>query len=412
MTLPSQSARPKSRHSHMYRGRRGGRRPMIFVLLGLLVVSYGAWRFLGPNRAQSLAAEMTPSDGDPLADTLAVNPPRDAAPVRHTPQSEPTSTSPSSQQPTIQMGGQASPPRPSPSTLVPIPAPETSPIQPPAKATPAPPQRDSNDASNPQRARALERMRAGMDMLAANRPIEARRMLTQALESEGMDAVNANRIRESLTQLNERLVFSPEVVQGDPFSVAYVVRSGDALARIATGQGLHVDWRFIQRINRIQRPESIRVGQTLKLVRGPFHAVVHKREFRMDIYLGEGAERVYVRSFPVGLGEFDSTPVGLFRVRPNSKLINPAWTNPRTGQSYHADDPQNPIGERWIGLEGVSESVRDLGGYGIHGTIEPQSIGTQASMGCVRMLAADVELVYEMLVEEKSSVRIADGAVR
>ncbi|HRQ75224.1 MAG TPA: L,D-transpeptidase family protein [Phycisphaerales bacterium] len=406
MVLPSQSARPKSRHSHMYRGRRGGRRPMIFVLLGLLVVSYGAWRFLGPNRAQSLAAEMTTNDGEALADTLAANPPRESTPTRQTPQPEPARTSPPPQQPTIQMGGgQTSPPRSSPATNAPTLVPETSPIQPPAKASPSQPERDT---TNPQRARALERMRAGMDMLAANRPIEARRMLTQALESEGMDAVNAKRIRESLTQLNERLVFSPEVVQGDPFSAAYVVRSGDALARIATGQNLHVDWRFIQRINRIQRPESIRVGQTLKLVRGPFHAVVHKREFRMDIYLGEGADRVYVRSFPVGLGEYDSTPVGLFRVRPNSKLINPAWTNPRTGQSYHADDPQNPIGERWIGLEGVSESVRDLGGYGIHGTIEPQSIGTQASMGCVRMLAADVELVYEMLVEEKSSVRITD----
>jgi lipoprotein-anchoring transpeptidase ErfK/SrfK len=127
------------------------------------------------------------------------------------------------------------------------------------------------------------------------------------------------------------------------------------------------------------------------------------------VYIGEGPERVFVRTFAVGLGEYDSTPVGRFRVRQSSKLINPEWVNPRTGQRFLTDDPANPIGERWIGLEGVSESVRDLGGYGIHGTIEPQTIGHQASMGCIRMLPDDIELVYELLVETLSTVEIVDG---
>jgi lipoprotein-anchoring transpeptidase ErfK/SrfK len=208
--------------------------------------------------------------------------------------------------------------------------------------------------------------------------------------------------------LNERLVFSPEIVAGDPFSFGYAIRSGDALARLPRAQGLATDWRFIQRVNRIQRPQAIRAGQNIKLVTGPFHAVVHKRQFRMDVYMGDGAERVYVRSFSVGLGEYDSTPVGTFKVRPNSKLINPEWVNPRTGERFLPDDPMNPIGEHWIGLVGVSEGVRDLGGYGIHGTIEPDSIGRQASMGCIRMGAEDVALIYELLVEDHSTIEIVD----
>jgi lipoprotein-anchoring transpeptidase ErfK/SrfK len=65
----------------------------------------------------------------------------------------------------------------------------------------------------------------------------------------------------------------------------------------------------------------------------------------------------------------------------------------------------NPIGERWIGLEGVGDAA-GYAGYGLHGTIEPSSIGREMSMGCVRMRDADIELVYELLGEQVSVVRI------
>ena len=60
----------------------------------------------------------------------------------------------------------------------------------------------------------------------------------------------------------------------------------------------------------------------------------------------------------MGLGERNSTPVGIFTVRAGSKLINPAWTNPWTGQHFDRDDPNIPIGERWIGLRGIDEATR------------------------------------------------------
>ena len=54
------------------------------------------------------------------------------------------------------------------------------------------------------------------------------------------------------------------------------------------------------------------------------------------------------------------------------------------------DDPANPLGERWI----------DLGeSYGIHGTIDPDTIGKAASRGCIRMRAKDVIEVYDFLVK-------------
>jgi hypothetical protein len=245
--------------------------------------------------------------------------------------------------------------------------------------------------------------------LLARQPIQARAILSSALGSGGLTEADAADVRSILAQLNERLVFGPEAVEGDPFAMYHVIQSGDSLARIAKRLSLHVDWRFIQRINGLADSNMIREGQRIKLITGPFHAIVDKSQYRLDLYMGEESDLVYVRSFPVGLGQFNSTPEGLFRVRGGSKLVNPEWVNPRTRQRFAPDDPANPIGERWIGLEGMEERTAALQGYGIHGTIEPESIGREASMGCVRMGHDDVAVVYELLTEGVSAVRIVGG---
>ncbi len=45
-------------------------------------------------------------------------------------------------------------------------------------------------------------------------------------------------------------------------------------------------------------------------------------------------------------------------------------------------------------------------GYGIHGTVEPDSIGKDMSMGCVRLLPGEIEAVWELLVDGDSTVEI------
>ena len=271
------------------------------------------------------------------------------------------------------------------------------PTAPPAKLT---------QPSNPDRMRAQTRVESGLDLLARNQPLEARRILSRALLSGSLDEFESDRTRQQLRVLNQRLVFSPEIIENDPFARSYVVQPNEMLSRIVRDQALAVDWRFILRINGIREAKHIRGGQRLKLISGPFHAVVDKSEFRMDLYMGSAPELVYVASYPVGLGEFNSTPTGVFEVRPNSKLINPEWRNPYTRELFASNDPQNPIGERWIGLQGVEEHNRDFSGYGIHGTIEPETIGRQSSMGCIRMRPEDVDVVYEVLVEGASSIEI------
>lgn len=255
--------------------------------------------------------------------------------------------------------------------------------------------------------RALAAAAARLD---AKDPVAARIILSDALAEPSASEAERSQLRARLTELNQELLFSPTVVAGDPLTDTYEIVSGDRLSKLPSKLGLAIDWRLLQTINKISDPNRIRLGQKIKTVSGPFHAVVDKSDYRLDVYQGapdEPERWTYIRSFRVGLGEADSTPTGEFIVRRDSKLINPHWVNPRTGERFDQDDPENPIGERWIGLDGLgADAVKT--GYGIHGTIDPGSIGQQKSMGCVRMHDEDVELMYGLLVEGISLVRIRE----
>jgi hypothetical protein len=198
------------------------------------------------------------------------------------------------------------------------------------------------------------------------------------------------------------------VAQGDPLVESYKVVSGDSLEKIRRKRELATDWRLIQRVNKIANPNSIRVGQSLKLVRGPFHAVVNKSAYRVDVFAGspeDPANWLFIKGYRAGLGEGNSTPIGNYVIKKGSKLVNPPWVNPRTGERFDKDDPKNPIGEFWIGWQGMGDSQANTG-YGFHGTIEPDSIGQQKSMGCVRLGSTDIAELYELLAEEVSVVRV------
>ncbi len=91
----------------------------------------------------------------------------------------------------------------------------------------------------------------------------------------------------------------------------------------------------------------------------------------------------------MALGKRDSTPEGEFQVL--RKLENPPWTDPYNRTIITADDPEYPLGTRWI------EFIPPPGAYGIHGSRVEEEIGTEASFGCVRLLHPEEEEVYDFL---------------
>lgn len=102
-----------------------------------------------------------------------------------------------------------------------------------------------------------------------------------------------------------------------------------------------------------------------------------------------------VAMYPVGIGTVNTkTPVGYFKVV--EKVVNPTWTDPDDLKVVIPSGENNPLGYRWLGIGG---------NYGIHGTNRPESVGHYVSNGCVRMVEADVEKVFDK-VEVGTPVQI------
>jgi lipoprotein-anchoring transpeptidase ErfK/SrfK len=240
----------------------------------------------------------------------------------------------------------------------------------------------------------------------AGKFLQAREELNDALQGGSLDESQTTAVKAKISDINQTIIFGKQRFADDPYGGAYVVKPGDSLAKIAVAHD--TTWDLLSRINGID-PKKLRAGATIKLVQGPFFAVVDKTKFTMDMYLGGlpgEKSAMYVTTYRVGLGKDDSTPPGTWMVEPQRKLRHPTYYSPRGEGVIAADDPANPLGGYWIGLTGTDGQAVGKESYGIHGTIDPTSIGKQSSMGCIRMGNDDIPVVFEMLVEGKSVVLV------
>lgn len=300
-----------------------------------------------------------------------------------------------------------------------VPAPAATPTATPPVASPPPIAIADNPSTRPAQAPTLTETRpaappAGFLATAASKRdagdlLAARSLVNEAVRSRSLSVESLNEARKFIGDINQQVFFSSRLFPDDPHCAVHVVQPGESLERI--GKQYDIPWEMIARINNISDPRRVRSGQKLKVPLGPLHAVVDKSDFVLDVWLGKPYANgsTMLRSYRVGLGEANSTPVGLWLVTPGEKLRNPQWTNPRVpGEVIAGGDPKNPLGTRWIALQGIGGNAVGQQSYGIHGTIEPQSIGKMASMGCIRMLNEDVEVLYDLLRDGKSTVEIVD----
>ena len=108
------------------------------------------------------------------------------------------------------------------------------------------------------------------------------------------------------------------------------------------------------------------------------------------LYLVQGGGRAL--RYGIGVGRPGFTWAGVKTV--SRKAEWPGWTPPREMLKRRPDLPRhmvggeaNPLGARALYL---GSSM-----YRIHGTSEPDTIGTNVSSGCIRMTNADVTDLYE-----------------
>ena len=239
-------------------------------------------------------------------------------------------------------------------------------------------------------------------LIAANKIIEARDTLNDALAGT-LTAEQQKTVKEQLAALAKKWLFGIDCYPNDRLCERYQIQPGDKLAQIA--DNYKVPYEILMEINNIPRPEVLRAGDIIKVIRGPFNAIVYRSNFTMDLYL----QTTYVRSFAIGLGKPGrETPTGLWRVKKGGKMIKPAWTDPDTGRLYQGDDPDYPLGSRWIGLDGISGAAEGRTGFAIHGTKNPEEIGKASSRGCIRLHNGDAVLAYNLLAQVFSEVKVVD----
>lgn len=232
--------------------------------------------------------------------------------------------------------------------------------------------------------------------------IQTRNRLNAALQDPAR-IEHHRAVKERLGRLAEKWLFSRTVYPHDTLCTNYKVEPGDLLSTI--GRKHKIPYQILLKINRISDPRTLRAGDTIKVINGPFNACINRSTFTLDLYLQD----TFVRSFPVGLGRAGrETPTGLWRVKPDGKLVEPSWTDPETNRTYHASDPDYPLGSRWIGLEGLEGNAKQRTGFAIHGTKNTQSIEKAASRGCIRMYDNDAVLMYNLLIPALSQVRVTD----
>ncbi len=184
-------------------------------------------------------------------------------------------------------------------------------------------------------------------------------------------------------------------------TIDYTVAAGDALAKICDryrkDPGLALTPGELRWVNGL-RGDLIRVGQTLKIPKVPTSIQVSKGSFRLRLLIGDGL----VREYPVAIGRENKTPAATFTVQ--HMLVKAPWKDPVSGQLIHFGEPGYAIGTRWIGFEDTA----DASGLGIHGTNDPASIGTAASLGCIRLANENVEELFD-LVPAGTKVTITDA---
>jgi lipoprotein-anchoring transpeptidase ErfK/SrfK len=185
-------------------------------------------------------------------------------------------------------------------------------------------------------------------------------------------------------------------------SLNYALRESSIQHRVKRGESLELISRkydstpyMISKASNL-KSNLLRIDQTLNVPCPEFTIEVDLTDKLLFLkYKG-----LIVRTYQVGVGSSETpTPAGDFTIK--NQLVDPPWYSP---DGYvPAGDPKNELGSRWMGI--VSQEYRS--GYGIHGTIDPDSIGKAESKGCIRMHNVAVEELFG-LVNIGTSVQVRE----
>jgi lipoprotein-anchoring transpeptidase ErfK/SrfK len=188
-------------------------------------------------------------------------------------------------------------------------------------------------------------------------------------------AAEAKALTDLLDQVAGTVIYSRE----HHLEPAYVVPPGETLPQIAEKYGVSPE--LLAKINGITDPMNLQPGRELKVLQGPFRAVVRLGNHEMEIWLHD----LYAGRFSIGVGTDKPDLTGAFQVIEKNR--EPTYHSP-SGRIFDPGDPLNPLGNRHIGL---GDSVA------LHGTNDEASIGHTGGPGGIRLGHQDADNVFDIL---------------
>jgi LysM repeat protein len=207
-------------------------------------------------------------------------------------------------------------------------------------------------------------MESGKALLAEGKLVEALRKLTKWYNSPQLSGEQSHQLGELLSQLAGTAVYSRQHL----LQPAYKIQPGDRLETIAAKYNLPP--QLLAKINGIDDPNRLNPGDELKVVRGPFSAIVDLEKRQLTLIV----EECYAGRFNlVAVGDMARNLEGSFEVA--EKLPN--------GPANSA--PGNPI-HHWVRLG-------SNGNMWIVGTSDITSVHPSA----LNLNSRDAEDVYDIL---------------
>jgi hypothetical protein len=222
----------------------------------------------------------------------------------------------------------------------------------------------------------------------------ARRLLSRGVfleayfDAQGRSTAERKALIQDIQRANEEVMSYRRHEGGglDGVTRAYVVPPGIAPVQIVSRQRLPYGhnailwWSHHGNLD----PTRIKAGEVLLLPLEVLTLHVLVDRTLLAIFIGDW----FVKEFRIGVGMDESpTPLGEFVVV--DKHENPDWWY--EGEWIPYGDPRNELGSTWIELG--NDAYRDAG-YGIHGTIKPETVGTRCSNGCVRLLNPEASEIF------------------
>jgi len=167
----------------------------------------------------------------------------------------------------------------------------------------------------------------------------------------------------------------------------YLVQAGQRLEDIA--KQYDVPWQLLAKINGIASPDQLQPGRKLKVVRGPFSALIDLGNRSLTVMLA----RRYAGKFPIDIAPAVTVEEGEWKVE--QKLVTPGNLNlaaaPSTGRSE-----SGPTEEQSLILTNTASKtgqIAILRGSGM----ATSSVATEPKNRVIRMKTADVRDVFDIL---------------